>query len=81
MRSTGSAAPPSSSRQWETNHTLRAQAAALKGFEGWRFVRIALDGSRLGRPAEETYVYMMWEVIVNKFFPMAPQVIDDMHIG
>ena len=81
LRSTGGSAYSSSARLWERNHAIRAQAAALIAFDGWKFPRIALDGSRLGKPAEETYVYCMWEAVTSKFFPMAPEVIDGMHIG
>ena len=81
LRSTGGAAYPSSARVWERNHVLRAQAAALISFAGWKHVRIALDGSRLGKLAEETYVYLCLEAVTDTFFPMAPQVIDVMHIG
>ena len=80
LRSTGGSAFSSSARQWENNHTLRAQADAMLAFEDWKLIRIAFDGSRLGKPAEETYVYLLWEATKDKFFPMAPQVIDGMHI-
>jgi len=77
LRSTGGAATSSSGRSWEHDHVCRAQASALIAFEGWRLVRIALDGSRVGKPAEETYVYHLWESTKNLFFPLAPQVTDD----
>ena len=55
----------SSERLWERNHGIRVQAAALFAFVGWKFPRIALDGSRVGKPAEETYVYCLREAVTN----------------
>ena len=68
LRSTGGPAYPSSARGWERNHVLRAQAAALISFAGWKHVRTALDGSRLGTPANETYVNLCWEAAPDTFF-------------
>ena len=74
VRCTGAAASTASARGWELDHITRSQAAAVCAFQGWRYIRIALDGSRIGKPAEETYVYWLLEGPTKLFFPLAPQV-------
>ena len=73
LRATGASSSVSTGRLWQTNHVLRSQAAALDSFEGISHVRVATDGSRIGKPAEETNVYILSDRVTGFKFPMAPQ--------
>lgn len=53
--------PESSARRWESSYVLQYRAATIKMCEGCDLIWIASDASRVGQPAEETLVTMLWD--------------------
>ena len=45
---------------WVMEHLAHVAATSQRVFSNAQFVGVASDGKRLGSPAEETNVYMIW---------------------
>lgn len=65
----------SNGRHWEAKVCLAHQAACLAAFADSRVVHLCEDGSRLGDPAEETIVYVVWAACEDLAGFPPPQVV------
>lgn len=74
IRHTGAASSSASGTQWALHHCLRSQAASFLAFEETQRYRVATDGTRLGKPAEETNVYLVTDPLQKLGTDAAPQV-------
>ena len=62
-------------RTWENNESLAYQWQTQRVCrDGLHSLSVALDGKRLGQPAEETEVYICWTNPADKGFFLRPMV-------
>lgn len=63
-----------SGQYWVEQHVLTCQALGFQTFAQTHVSHLAADASRIGCPAEECFVFFLWDTLANKGMPLAPQV-------
>ena len=51
---------------WVMEHLAHVAATSQRVFSNAQFVAVASDGRRLGSPAEETNLYMIWQLVLER---------------
>ena len=61
--------------RWEEDDCLKLMAAAMLDFKTITHLHVCEDGSRIGKPAQETIVYLAWSAFSQKATYPPPQVV------